>query len=74
MMKNTETTALELLNFYQTNIEALYDQSHSRELAKVFAMDHCDRMIQFIDSQMQGWCDTDLISMWKTVKQNISKY
>jgi hypothetical protein len=72
-MKNSEDTALELFNFYRESLESCCDDC-SKELAKTFAQDHCDRMIAFIDTQMQGWLDTDMIVFWKSVKQNVTKY
>ena len=73
MMKNSEDIALDLYNFYRDSLESCCGDC-STELAISFAMDHCDRMIAFIDSEMKGWLDTDLIAFWKSVKQNITKY
>lgn len=72
-MRTVDDKAIELITFYQSNIEKLYDQSHSKELARLFAMDHCDRMIQIVDYALRGWLDTDLVSYWKGVKHAISK-
>ena len=72
-MKNSEDTALELFTFYHNSLQGCCDDL-SKELAKTFALDHCDRMLAFIDEQMQGWLDTDWVNFWKSVKLNLAKY
>lgn len=31
----------------------------------------CDEILEVIDKTMQGWVDTDIISYWQEVKQEI---
>jgi len=72
-MRTIDDEAIELITFYQKNIETLYDRSHSRDLARLFAMDHCDRVLLIMDSKNAGWMDCDLVSRWKAIKMSLSK-
>ena len=42
----------------------------SKECAKL----HCDRMIDFIDNQMQGWLDADLKAFYENLKKEIDLF
>ena len=40
------------------------------ELALSFTRKHCDEMISFIDSEMQGWLDWDMKAYFEEVKNH----
>ena len=42
----------------------------SKDCAKL----HCDKMIDFIDNQMQGWLDTDIKNFYHNVKNEIDLF
>ena len=42
-----------------------------KEPSKLCALKHCDYMIKFIDNQMQGFLDADMIQFYKDVKKEI---
>ena len=42
-----------------------------KEPSKLCALKHCKYMIKFIDSEMQGFLDTDLINFYNDVIKEI---
>lgn len=42
-----------------------------KDVAKQCAIKHCDNMLDFIDSKMQGWLDSDLKGYYENVKESI---
>lgn len=42
--------------------------------SKECAKKHCDRMIDFVDNEMQGWLDTDIKSYYQNVKKEIDSF
>jgi hypothetical protein len=43
----------------------------NEEESKQNAIMVCDEILEVIDKTMQGWVDTDIISYWQDVKQEI---
>ena len=46
-------------------------KSMTKDAAKQFALIAVDEILEVIDNTMQGWVDTDIISYWQEVKQEI---
>lgn len=72
MKINSKDKAFELLAFYQSEIVNELKIPHSPavlNLAIKFSRDHCDRMIDFIERELKGWLDTDLLIYWRSVKE-----
>ncbi len=45
-----------------------------RDVAKQCALKHCDNMLDFIDSKMQGWLDSDIKGHYEQVKEWIDTF
>ncbi len=45
-----------------------------RDIAKQCALKHCDNMLDFIDSKMQGWLDSDIKGHCEQVKEWIDTF
>lgn len=46
---------------------------HKWKEGKKCALIAVDEVLSFIDNQMQGWLDTDWVSYWNNVKEEINK-
>jgi hypothetical protein len=45
-----------------------------KDLAKQCAIRSCQNIIEMVDTEMQGWCDTDIISHYKLVIKEIEDF
>lgn len=72
---NSSEKAAELFNYYLSHLAiGLTATKREAELAKEFAINHCERTIIYIEQNMQGWLDTDFIIFWGDVKKVLSTY
>lgn len=61
-------TAADLFNYYLSHLAlGLTATKRESELAKEFAINHCDRIISYIK-------DADSVSFWENVKKVLSGY
>ena len=57
-------------NGSQTGINNVHDRWNESKNCALIAV---NEILFFIDKQMQGWLDADLVYYWKQVKQEIEK-
>ena len=72
-MKSAKDKADELVNFYYNEIQKQCTPKiggNMYGLAITFTIKHCEEIIGFIDSQMQGWLDWDMKSYFEEVKKH----
>lgn len=72
-LKPARDKAHELMNFYFDEVrKQCISKPHGSifELAMILTNKHCDEMIAFIDSEMQGWLDWDMKAYFEEVKNH----
>lgn len=72
-LKPARDKAYELMNFYYDEVrKQCISKPHGNifELAMILTNKHCDEMIAFIDSEMQGWLDWDMKAYFEEVKNH----
>jgi hypothetical protein len=72
-LKPAKDKAIELMNLYYDSIRKeciSKPNGNIFELAQKFTENHCDEMISFIDSEMQGWLDWDMKAYFEEVKKH----
>ena len=58
-------------NGSQTGINNVHDRWNESKNCALIAV---DEILLFIDKQMKGWLDADLVYYWEQVKQEIEKF
>ena len=59
------------ITFYERLPDSIYSDYAAKQEAKQSALTVVEEILEVIDKTMQGWVDTDIISYWQEVKQEI---